>query len=75
MSRSRKKTPKVGIASAETEKQNKRQANRKLRRTTKIRMKKGEDELPVIKEVSNVWLFDKDGKQFLRQPVKKDLRK
>ena len=76
MSRSKKKTPKVGITTAETEKGNKRKANRKFRRVTKTRLKKNDDELPkTIKAMSDVWSFDKDGKQFLRTPTKKDLRK
>ena len=75
MSRSRRKTPKTGITTAETEKENKRQANRKFRRVTKVNVKKGRDELPLTKELSNVWSFDKDGKQFLKNPTKKDLRK
>ena len=75
MSRSRRKTPKAGITTAETEKENKRQANRKFRRVMKVKVKKGADELPLTKELSNVWSFDKDGKQFLRKPTKKDLRK
>lgn len=75
MSRSTKKTPKKGITSSETEKENKRQANRKFRRVTKIQVKKGDKELPLTRELSNVWSFDKDGKQFLKQPTKKDLRK
>jgi len=75
MSRSLKKTPKTGITTAETEKDDKRKANRKLRRLTKIQVKKGDNELTKIKEISNVWLFDKDGKQFLKDPTNKDLRK
>jgi len=75
MSRSRRKTPKTGITTAETEKENKRQANRKFRRVTKVNVKKGRDELPLTRELSNVWSFDKDGKQFLKKPTKKDLRK
>lgn len=75
MSRSRKKTPKKGITLADTEKDNKREANRKLRRVTKIKVKRGEDELPDIKEVSNVWAFNKDGKRYLKNPTPKDLRK
>jgi len=38
-------------------------------------MQKGESPSIGIREVSNVWLFDKDGKKFLKSPVKKDLRK
>jgi hypothetical protein len=40
MSRSGRKTPKKGITAAETEKENKRTANRKLRRVTKLEVKK-----------------------------------
>jgi hypothetical protein len=75
MSRSLKKTPKKGITTAKSEKENKRTANRKLRRVTKIQVKKGNSEPANKKEVSNVWSFDKDGKQFLKNPTKKDLRK
>ena len=75
MSRSKKKTPKTGITKAETEKGDKRNANRKFRRKTKVLVKKGDDQFVDLKEVSNVWSFDKDGKQFLKNPTKKDLRK
>jgi len=75
MSRSTKKTPKSGITTAETEKENKRLANRKFRRVTKLQVKKGSDEPSLTRELSNVWSFDKDGKQFLKKPTKKDLRK
>ena len=75
MSRSRKKTPKTGITTAGTEKKNKREANRKFRRVTKIQVKKGDSQFTDIKEISNVWSFDKDGKRFLKKPAKKDFRK
>lgn len=75
MSRSSKKTPKKGITSADSEKDNKRQANRTQRRVTKIKIKKGEIELPDIKELSNVWSFNKDGKRYLKNPTPKDMRK
>ena len=75
MARSRKKVPITGITSAKTEKSNKRKANRKFRRLTKVQIKKGDTQLVSIKEVSNVWSFDKDGKQFLQKPTKKDFRK
>jgi hypothetical protein len=58
MSRSLKKTPVTGITTAQTEKENKRQANRKFRRVTKLSVKKGDRELPHIKELSDVWAFD-----------------
>lgn len=75
MSRSLKKTPITGITTATTEKDNKRKANRKLRRVIKVQVKTGDNPLSTIKEVSNVWSFNKDGKQFLKKPTKKDLRK
>ncbi len=75
MSRSFKKTPRTGITKAETEKDNRRLANRKLRNATKSQVRKGDVEISTIREVSNVWAFDKDGKQFLKNPTKRDLRK
>ena len=75
MARSRKKSPITGITNAKTEKSNKRKANRKFRRVAKVQIMKGDTRLVSIKEVSDVWSFDKDGKQFLQNPTKKDLRK
>jgi hypothetical protein len=75
MSRSKKKTPRTGITLAESEKDNKRKANRKFRRRTKIQVQKGETELVEMKEISNVWSFDKDGKQYLKNPLAKEWRK
>lgn len=75
MARSRKKVPITGMTNAKTEKSNKRKANRKFRRVTKVQIKKGDTQLVSIKEVSNVCGFDKDGKQFLQNPTKKDFRK
>lgn len=75
MSRSVKKTPKKGVTGAKSEKDDKREANRKLRRTNKVKLKAGNAEPKSIKEVSNVWGFEKDGKQFLAKPSPKDLRK
>lgn len=68
MSKSYKKTPIFGITTAPSEKQNKRLANRKLRRLTNVELRRGslEDELilPEIRDVSNVWDWDKDGKAY-----------
>ena len=75
MSRSIKKTPKLGITKAETEKDDKRKANRRFRHVIKMQVKKGDDQFTELKEMSNVWSFNKDGKQFLKNPTKKDLRK
>jgi hypothetical protein len=75
MSRSKKKTPKTEMTTADSEKEDKRKANRKFRRKTKVQIQKGDTELAVMKELSNVWSFDKDGKQFLKNPPAKELRK
>jgi len=68
MSRSRKKTPIFGITTASSEKRDKRLANRKLRRltTTELRCSLLDEDLilPEIRDVSNVYNFDKDGKGY-----------
>jgi hypothetical protein len=75
MSRSKKKTKIHGYTTAESEKENKQQANRKYRRIIKQKIKSTESELPKIKELSNVWSFDKDGKRYDSNMTDKDLRK
>lgn len=75
MSRSRKKTPKRGLTTAKSEKRDKRIANRKFRRKTKIQNTLGESDFVKLREVSNVWEFDKDGKRYIKNPSDKDLRK
>lgn len=68
MSRSRRKTPITGITTASSEKEDKRIANRKLRRVTKEILRRGslEDDLnlPDIREISDVWGMAKDGKRW-----------
>ena len=75
MSRSKKKNPVKGITSADSEKDDKRNANRKFRRKIKQEVNKGEELLPEVREVSNVWSFDKDGKLYDKDLPEKDLRK
>jgi len=75
MSRSRKKTPIIGITTVVTEKKNKLEANRKLRRLNRIKIHKGDYDLFQLREISNVWGFDKDGKRYLKNPDRKDLMK
>lgn len=66
MARSKKKNPIHGITTAQSEKEDKRHANRVYRRKVKQMIKDDEfvDDLtlPEIREVSNVWAFAKDGK-------------
>lgn len=64
MSRSRRKTPKIGIAAGRrvSEKYDKRKANRKFRKRAKEAIQK-DGEPPVrMEEVSDVWGMAKDGK-------------
>ncbi|MEL6771041.1 MAG: hypothetical protein AAFP18_08255 [Bacteroidota bacterium] len=66
MSRSRKKTPISGITTATSEKHDKRLANRRSRRRIRQRLAAGHDgtDLPLLREVSNVWAMNKDGKLY-----------
>ncbi|MES2764468.1 MAG: hypothetical protein V4642_01260 [Bacteroidota bacterium] len=75
MSRSKRKTPYVGITGMPTEKQEKRKANRKLRNKVKAQLQKGKEVLPELREVSNVWSFSKDGKIYLGDNPEIKLRK
>ncbi|MBS1993714.1 MAG: hypothetical protein JSS83_24530 [Cyanobacteria bacterium SZAS LIN-3] len=86
MSRSFKRNPIIGHTFAESEKYDKRLANRSLRRKTRAVLNtsghgragvvvEGVSELPLLREVSNVYSFDKDGKQWLDSPDPEDLRK
>lgn len=59
MSRSRKKTPIIGITTAETEKKNKLEANRRLRRLNRIKIDKGNYDLFQLREISDVWVLIK----------------
>jgi hypothetical protein len=75
MSRSRKKSLIQGITTCESEKKDKRFANRAFRRRVKIKLSSDEEILPAIKEISNVWSFGKDGKIYYKKMSDKDLRK
>jgi len=75
MSRSKKKTRIHGNTTAASEKEDKRKANRKLRRLVRERMRSRNEHLPRLREVSNVYSFNKDGKQFRREMDGKLMRK
>jgi hypothetical protein len=69
MSRSRRHSPFIGMTTAQSEKDDKRLARRRLRQRDK------RTEGPVDKrEVSEVWTFDKDGRQQI-DPKSKWMRK
>ena len=75
MSRSRKKTPVHGITTAASEKEDKRDANRKFRRKTKQQVDKCEENLSELREISNIWSFGKDGKVYRDDLSEKEMRK
>lgn len=63
MARSFRKTAIIGISLCSSEKEDKRRANRTLRRKTKQVLITAET-FPRIREVLNAWRFAKDGKSF-----------
>ena len=78
MSRSRRKTPVCGITTAQSEKQDKRIANRRFRRAIRQQMQAEPqvEVLPQRREVSDVWAMDKDGKtRFDPEQHPKEMRK
>lgn len=64
MSRSRKKTPVHGMTMAASEQQDKRRYNRRFRRVCKQTLHVNPlcKVLPHLREYSNPWSMDKDGK-------------
>ncbi|HEX2078311.1 MAG TPA: hypothetical protein VHG08_11400 [Longimicrobium sp.] len=65
------------MSTADSEKQDKRIANRRLRRKVRVAIRvDAEGELPVRRAVSNPWCMDKDGKtRFDPARHPKDMRK
>lgn len=63
MSRSRKKTPKGGIASG-SDAWDKQQANQALRKAVHQALNEDTEVLPELREKSNIWSFKKDGKKY-----------
>jgi len=74
MSRSYQKSNFHRVSSASSEKEDKQFANRKFRRIVKQKIHSDSD-LPLVKETSNVWCFDKDGKVFDGSMTQSDRRK
>ena len=67
MSHSFRKTPKCAITVSgfnNSEKEDKRKANRALRHRVKALLNLGDEEMPQLREVSNNYTFLKDGKQY-----------
>lgn len=74
MSRSKRKTKIFGNAGFSNKKDKKR-ANKKLRKLIKSKNLSNELIFPLIREVSNVWCFQKDGKHYWEKATKRDLLK
>jgi len=76
LSRSKRKTPITGISTAESEKKDKRKANRIFRRMAKQAINQEAEIIPVkMEEASEVYKFNKDGKQWHGNKYPKLLRK
>jgi hypothetical protein len=75
MARSHRHTPIFGITTSESEKKDKRIANRRLRRAVQRSILRGAEVMPLLREVSDVWGFDKDGKHYYSAASRKDMRK
>ena len=74
MSRSRRKTPVVGITTAKSEKDYKSAAHRQERTMAKRCLRRAE-EVPGGKSFGDPWNGDKDGKQWLGDRFPELLRK
>ena len=68
VTRSHRKTPVIGILTADTEKRDKQLAHRRLRARERQDLQRGGQENPRLREVSDPWRMDKDGKQRIDPP-------
>lgn len=74
MSRSRRHTPKMGITTAESEKEDKRRWHKAFRRAS--RMAKNAGEFISSRLFDNAWTRSKDGKRYWGKQISdKDMRK
>lgn len=74
MSRSRRKTPIVGITTADSDKAFKQTEHRRERRAVKTLLGAGE-EPPPTRTFGDPWAGQKDGKAWLDEPAPKLMRK
>jgi len=77
MARSRRHTPIFGMTTHESEKADKRRANRRLRRLVRevVAASDAPEVLPALREVSNPWSMAKDGRSYWKDARSTDLRK
>lgn len=72
MSRSRRRTPIVGITTADSEKQGKRRANRSWRAAIRRALREGEREAAHSRHAfSDPWDMAKDGKKWVGRLVRR----
>lgn len=77
MGKSRRKTKIFGWTCSDSEKRDKVIHHKKMRRRVKDQIQKGEFEepFPVDNEVSDVYTWDKDGRQFWKDATDRDMGK
>jgi hypothetical protein len=75
MSRSRKRIPKLGFSSSESEKKDKQMANRMFRRINRQRVHSGDEMISDMNEVITRWEMAKDDKRYVHHPRLKEMRK
>jgi hypothetical protein len=75
MSRSRKKTPKLGFSSSDSEKEDKRMANRSFRHKAKQQVNTGKEPVSDMNEIMTTWAMAKDGKRYVKKVDPKQMRK
>lgn len=72
MSRSRRQTPIIGITTADSEKQDKRRANRSWRAAIRRALREGEHESAHSRHAfSDPWTMAKDGKKWVGRLVRR----
>lgn len=70
-----RRTKRFGITTAQSEKQDKRLANRRFRRQATLAVLAEREPPHRIEETSNVYSFAKDGRQYWAKAQPKDMRK
>jgi hypothetical protein len=75
VSRSRKKISILGFSSSESEKKDKRMANRMFRRINKQLLHTGNDLVNDMNEIMTRWEMDKDDKRYVKDVSSKEMRK
>jgi hypothetical protein len=75
MSRSGKKTPKIGFSSSDSEKKDKRIANRSFRHKAKQQIKTGQEPVTDMNEIITTWGMAKDGKRYVKKAGPKQMCK